>query len=434
MTGAWWRRTARAALGRRTRLRWVHLVLGGALLMPYFLLASVVLSAIPGANPFRSLGWQLITYAVALPPAAVTALFPLVRTLEATAARSLCGLPASAELATAPATSWDARSRTSIWYVLHLAVGGLVSAVTLALPPAALLLLFLPFAGASEARELGWPTAWDGAVAVAAPAAGLLLLAVVVATAVGAGALLARCAPGLLGAVPAERLAAAEARAARLASRNRLARELHDSVGHALSAVTLQASAARKVLDADPEFARQALAAIEETSRGAVGELDTVLGLLRDGGDGAAAATTPSPTLADLDGLLDRTRAAGVSVELTAPGPLGALPAVVSREAYRIVQEGLSNALRHAGQVPVRLRIAWTADEADEDGPRKELEISMENPVDGTAREQRTGGGRGLRGIAERTALLRGVCAWGPDGVDDEVWRLSVRLPLEVSR
>ncbi|QKV97923.1 histidine kinase [Streptomyces sp. NA02950] len=391
--------------------------------MPYFLLTTVILSVVvPRAHPFSSLGWQLVTFVAALPLTAVTALFPLVRPLEATAARSLCGLPDSAELAAGPATSWDARTRTSLWYALHLAVGGVVSGVTLSLPPAALLLFTLPFTGASNARELGWPTEFTGARTVVAPIAATALLAGVVAVAVGAGALLARCAPALLGPAPAERLAAAEERAARLASRNRLARELHDSVGHALSAVTLQASAARKVLDADPEFARQALAAIEETSRDAVGELDSVLGLLREGED--RAATAPSPTLADLAGLLDRTRAAGVTVELTAPSPLGALPPVVSREAYRIVQEGLSNTLRHAGPVPVRLRIG-------EDEQRKELEISMENPVDATVRGHRTDGGRGLRGIAERTTLLRGACDWGPAG---DVWRLTVRLPLEVSR
>ena len=110
----WWRRCARAALGRRARLRWVHLVLGGALLMPYYLLACVVLvAAVPGARPLDSLGWQLAAYAAALPPAVLTALFPLVRPLEATAARSLCGLPEPAELASGPATSWDARSRAS---------------------------------------------------------------------------------------------------------------------------------------------------------------------------------------------------------------------------------------------------------------------------------------------------------------------------------
>ncbi|GLV73930.1 MULTISPECIES: sensor histidine kinase [Streptomyces] len=421
MTGAWWRRAVRAALGRRAQLRWVHLVLGGALLMPYYLLTTVVFaSLVRGAEPFTSLRWQLATFASALPLAALTALFPLVRPLEATAARSLCGLPESAELATGPAGSWDARSRTSLWYALHLTTGGLVSALILSLLPAAALLVALPFTDASRADDLGWPYGFGAAPTALAPVVGLLLLAVVMGIAAGAGALLARWAPVLLGPAPAERLAAAERRAARLASRNRLARELHDSVGHALSAVTLQASAARKVLDTDPEFAREALAAIEETTRDAVGELDSVLGLLREGEDRPAAA--PSPTLRDLDGLLARTRAAGVTVELTAPDTLDRLPSVVSREAYRIVQEGLSNALRHAGRVPVRLRIA-------ED--RKKVEITMENPVNGAARARRPGGGRGLRGITERATLLRGTCAW--DTVDG-VWRLTVRLPVEASR
>ncbi|WP_064455795.1 sensor histidine kinase [Streptomyces hygroscopicus] len=421
MTGAWWRRAVRAALGRRAQLRWVHLVLGGALLMPYYLLTTVVFaSLVRGAEPFTSLRWQLATFASALPLTALTALFPLVRPLEATAARSLCGLPESAELATGPAGSWDARSRTSLWYALHLTTGGLVSALILSLLPAAALLVALPFTDASRADDLGWPYGFGAAPTALAPVVGLLLLAVVMGIAAGAGALLARWAPVLLGPAPAERLAAAERRAARLASRNRLARELHDSVGHALSAVTLQASAARKVLDTDPEFAREALAAIEETTRDAVGELDSVLGLLREGEDRPAAA--PSPTLRDLDGLLARTRAAGVTVELTAPDTLDRLPSVVSREAYRIVQEGLSNALRHAGRVPVRLRIA-------ED--RKKVEITMENPVNGAARARRPGGGRGLRGITERATLLRGTCAW--DTVDG-VWRLTVRLPVEASR
>ncbi|KUL57839.1 histidine kinase [Streptomyces violaceusniger] len=420
MTGAWSRRAVRAVAGRRAQLRWVHLVLGGALLMPYYLLTGVVFSMLlQDAVPFTSLPWQLGTFATALPLAVPTALLPLVRPLEATAARSLCGLPESAELAAGPAGSWDARARTLLWYGLHLAIGGLVSGLTLSLLPASALLVALPFTDGSYADE-GWPHAFASAPHALAPLAGVLLLGVIMGIAAAAGALLARCAPGLLGPAPAERLAAAEQRATRLAARNRLARELHDSVGHALSAVTLQASAARKVLDTDPDFAREALAAIEETTRDAVGELDSVLGLLREGEDRPAPA--PSPTLMDLDGLLARTRAAGVAVELTAPGSLDRLPPVVSREAYRIVQEGLSNALRHAGRVPVRLRIA--------EDPKK-VEITMENPVNGAGRARPTGGGRGLRGIAERATLLRGTCAW--DTVDG-VWRLTVRLPLEASR
>ncbi|MFE1934743.1 sensor histidine kinase [Streptomyces sp. NPDC059474] len=419
MTGAWWRRAVRAVTGRRAQLRWVHLVLGGALLMPYYLLTGVVFAMLlRDAVPFTSLVWQLGTFGLALPLAVPTALLPLVRPLEATAARSLCGLPESAELATGPAGSWDARARTLLWYGLHLAIGGLVSGLTLSLLPASAMLIALPFTDGSYVDE-GWPHAFASAPSALAPFAGVLVLGVIMGIAAAAGALLARCAPALLGPAPAERLAAAERRATRLAARNRLARELHDSVGHALSAVTLQASAARKVLDTDPDFAREALAAIEETTRNAVGELDSVLGLLREGEDRPAPA--PAPSLMDLDGLLARTRAAGVAVELTAPGALDRLPPVVSREAYRIVQEGLSNALRHAGRVPVRLRIA--------EDPKK-VEITMENPVNGATRARPTGG-RGLRGIAERATLLRGTCAW--DTVDG-VWRLTVRLPLEASR
>ncbi|WP_063731973.1 sensor histidine kinase [Streptomyces sp. RTd22] len=424
MTTLPWRRWTRAALGRRALLRWVHLVLGGALLMPYFLLTTVVLGLVVRSDDLlTSLPWQLLAFVAALPLAALTALFPLVRPLEATAARALCGLPESAEFAAGPAASWDARQRTALWYALHLAVGGVVSGLTLAVPPAAVLLMALPVTGTSYGADLGWPGAFDGGRAALAPAAGALLLAGVALAALGAGALLARCAPALLGPAPADRLAAAEERAARLASRNRLARELHDSVGHALSAVTLQASAARRVLDADPGFAREALEAIEETTRGAVAELDSVLGLLREESDGAGTGRAmPSPTLADLDALLARTRAAGVTVDLGGPPPDG-LPPVVSREAYRIVQEGLSNALRHAGPVPVRVRMTTNG---------SELEISMENPVSGAAaRARRTGGGRGLPGIAERAARLRGSCAWA---TVDGRWRLTVRLPLGAAR
>ncbi|MGP3950538.1 sensor histidine kinase [Streptomyces sp. 7N604] len=439
------RRTARALIGRRARLRWIHLVLGGALLMPYFLLASVAVGPLaPDRNVFTALPLQLAAYALALPVAALTAFFPLVRPLSVAAVRALCGVPAES-LAGGPAQSRAARIRTAVWYTLHLALGGVISGATLAVPPFSAVLVVLPlFAGLRDSR-LGVPEVFDGAGLALAPVAGVAVLIALAAVAAAAGALLARCAPALLGPTPADRLAVAEERAAALAQRNRVARELHDSVGHALSAVSLQASAARKVLDADPEFAREALAAIEETARRTVGELDTVLGLLREGedrgGEDDEGARAPGPTLAELGGLLDRTRAAGAAVEPTTLGELGGLPDVVSREAYRIVQEGLGNALRHAGQVPVRLRIAL--DEG-------ELEIRMENPVvarrdeagraeadrakaDRSAKTGRSegGGGRGLRGIAERAALLHGSSSAGEDG---GVWRLTVRLPVEAAR
>jgi signal transduction histidine kinase len=407
MNGAALRRGPRALA-----LRWVHLLLGGALLMPYFLLMTVAIGvAFPDADLSTHLGWQLLAYVLCFPLVALTGVFPLARPLEADAARALSGVSG---LAAGPARSWAARRRTAVWFTAHVGIGGLLSGMTLAVPPMVAVLLILPFSGGLREGRVGerlgvlsdhpWP----------APLAGLLLLAALIAAAAGAGALLARLAPALLGPTPADRLAAAERRAADLAARNRLARELHDSVGHALSTVTLQAGAARKVLDADPAFAGDALAAIEEAARGAVAELDTVLGLLRDED---SATKTPSPTLADLDALLDRTRSAGLTVELDRAGTGPGLPAVVSREAYRIIQEGLSNALRHAGPVPLTLRITTT---------EGELTISMENPAPRTG-GPRPGGGRGLRGIAERATLLGGATEWG---TSDGIWHLTTRFPL----
>ncbi|MEK2476741.1 sensor histidine kinase [Streptomyces noursei] len=412
-----------AALGRRARLRWVHLLLGGALLMPYYLVTNVLVAVVwPESGGFlsTSLGWQFTIFALALIPGAATALHPLVRPLVSGPARALCGVP-GAGLETGPSRSWAARGRTALWYTLHLLTGGLVSGVSLAVPPLALMLIAVPVTGMLGGGRMPWGLGRSGASWwLLAPLAGIGLLAGVLALSWAAGALLARCAPVLLGPTAADRLAAAEQHAMQLALRNRLARELHDSVGHALSAVTLQAVAARRVLDVDLEFVRQALAAIETTTREAVGELDTVLGLLREEGP---TDTAPAPTLTGLDALLERTRAAGAALTLDAPTALDRIPPVVSREAYRIVQEGLGNALRHADQAPIRLRIA-VHDDA--------LEIDVENPIEPTTgpAPRRRGGGRGLPGIAERARLLRGEALFGEHG---GVWRLAVRLPLSGS-
>ncbi|MFD7625325.1 sensor histidine kinase [Streptomyces sp. NPDC059851] len=424
-------------LGARARLRWVHLVLGGALLMPYFLLAQVFVGVLAGGvNALASTPLIFIAYGFSVPLAAATAVFGLVRQMSVVAVRALCGVPGEL-LAEGPARSWAARGRTAVWWSLHLGVGALVSGMSLAVPPMAVVMILLPFV--SALREVPVGSGWLSTAAdpYVAPFLGFGLLAGLVLCAAGAGALLARLAPVLLGPTPADRLAAAEERAADLAVRNRLARELHDAVGHALSAVTLQAVAARRVLDSDPAFVREALAAIEDTTRRTVGELDTVLGLLRDG-DPARPDAAPAPTLAaDLGGLLDRTRASGTTVSAHQdPGPVGdwaQLPAIASREAYRIVQEGLSNALRH-GTGPVELHITVTdrGDARDvpggKDSAHRSLEITMTNPPGtGEGAPPRTAGGRGLHGAAERAALLGGRVDAGPH---DGMWRLRAVLPL----
>lgn len=429
----WTRRVrewAGRALGARARLRWVHQILGGALLMPYLLVAQVgVGMAAGGVNAMNSIGLTLIAYAAALPLAAVTGLVGLVRPLSVAAVRAMCGVPGDT-LAEGQARSWATRWRASAWWTLHLGVGAVVSGVSLAAPPMAVVLIVLPLSDTLRGSHLGMGRLSTTAGAFVAPVLGVGLLAGVVLCAAGAGAQLARLAPVLLGPTAADRLAAAEERAADLAVRNRLARELHDAVGHALSAVTLQAGAARRVLDSDPGFVREALAAIEDTTRRTVGELDAVLGLLRDG-DPARADAAPAPTLAaDLDGLLARSRAGGTAITAEQhPGPAGdwaQLPAIASREAYRIVQEGLSNALRHgAGPVALRIRV-HTSDR------HRELEITMTNPTAQSptpraGEERRTTGGRGLRGAAERAALLGGRVEAGPY---DGGWRLRASLPL----
>ncbi|MFD4833024.1 sensor histidine kinase [Streptomyces uncialis] len=418
-----------ALYGRRALRRWTHLVLGGALSMPYYLVGSVVLVSLGteiGGPAFLGPPHVLALMA-GLPLAAVTALFPPTRPLSVTAVRALCGIGDGTELADGPARSGAARGRTAVWFTLHLAVGAVTSGTTLAVVPFASVVLLLPVFPGLRTGPLGELYRGGGAWAlVLSPLAGAAMLLLLAGCVALAGALLARAAPALLGPAPADRLAEAERRAADLAVRGRLARELHDSVGHALSAVTLQAVAARKVLDTDPGFVREALAAIEETTRRTVGELDAVLGVLRDTGE--RGTTAPPPTLeTDLDGLLRRTRAGGALIDTTLdPGPhgFGALPPQVSREAYRIVQEALSNALRHAG---AGVRVDLTVTVADGN-----LDITAHNPLPRPAdTAPRPGGGHGLRGIADRARLLGGRTE---SGAREDRWLLRVRLPLRAPR
>ncbi|MFJ2810595.1 sensor histidine kinase [Kitasatospora sp. NPDC087271] len=408
------RRAAGALLGRRARLRWVHLVLGGALLMPYWLLSVVMLGALnPDQGQLRQTLLQLTALFTSLPMAAATALVPTVRALEGAAARALCAAQRPEELAAGPARSWAARRRTALWYALHLFFGGVVAGMTLGGTPFAVVLL-LSFTRTEDLARY-WEGRFPGWM-LTGPALGLALLLLIVATSAGCGALLARWAPALLGPTPEERLAAAERRATVLAQRNRLARELHDSVGHALSAVGIQASAAARVLRTDPDFAAEAIQAIERTTRAAVAELDAVLGLLRE--EEADADRPAGPTLGGLDDLLRQLARTGVTVDAELAPGLARLPAGVSREAYRIVQEGLTNVLRHAGPAPAGLRVVLA-------GGR--LEIELTNPL-GPARPSRPGGGRGLRGIGERATALRGGSTAGPSE-DGTTWRLAVWLP-----
>jgi len=204
----------------------------------------------------------------------------------------------------------------------------------------------------------------------------------------------------------------------RLAHRNRLARDLHDSIGHTLTATTIQAAVASTLIDSDPQRARQTLGSIEQASRTALEDLDHVLGVLREDGE-RVPSPRPQQTLVDLGALLQRVSDAGTPVDATVTGDLDRVPAPVSREAYRIVQEGLTNAMRHPGQVTVRINV----------GPDR-LDIELTNPV-ATPIATKRQGGRGLAGIAERVHVLRGEVSAGPADEDTGLtWRLAAWLPL----
>jgi signal transduction histidine kinase len=227
---------------------------------------------------------------------------------------------------------------------------------------------------------------------------------------VGLGKLVTALARRLLGPSAAERLAALEERTEQLLERNRIARELHDSIGHALTVAVVQAGAARAAGDAD--FTARALSAIEETGRTALEDLERVLGVLRE----ADRPVGSRPTLGDADRLLESARASGAKVDAEVSGPLERVPGPVSREGYRILQESLTNVLRHAGPVPVRVRMSVV------DGM---LDLEVRNPLDAGVRGP--GRGSGLRGIRERAALLGGRARTGPD---EGEWRVHVSLPL----
>jgi signal transduction histidine kinase len=413
-------RVALAPLVRgSTYRRGVYLLLGGVVLLPYVLLgfAFAGLLRAPGEVPRAVTALLLV---VTVPIAVVPAFLRGTRALEIVAARGLLGVDLADPAAREPAgVDRETRLRSALWFALHLVTGGAVALALVAALPMALVFIARQFgldAGALAGVRLGpldeHDTLWLSLV-------GLALLLVVVYAVAGLGALAALMAPALLGPSPGERIAALEARAGQLAERNRLARELHDSVGHALTVTTLQAAAARRLLDSDPEFVRGALAAIEEAGRAAAEDLDDVIGLLREREDGRPA---PQPTLSDLDRLVGEARAAGLEVDVRVGGPVGQVPAVVSREGYRIVQEGLTNVIRHAGRVPVSLRLG-VAD--------RTLEIDLTNPVGGAAARADAGtadrgGGRGLHGMRERVALLGGRMTAGLDGGR---WRVAVRLP-----
>ncbi|KGH48319.1 hypothetical protein IN07_02790 [Modestobacter caceresii] len=337
-----------------------------------------------------------------LPLLALLAAVPVVRRSEGVQARALV-LPGDDDVTVEPSRSWSDRARLLGWLVVRVELGVLAGQLAAVAVAAAWSLLGLPSARWPAASVPGW---------VGLPLALLLVIALVYALA-ALGALLAAAARHLLHPSAAERLAAQRARTERLLERTRLAAELHDSIGHALTVTLLQAGAAREVAGRDPAFVDGALRAIEDCARQAADDLERVLGLLRD----TTRPPVAAPTLADLDRLVRSAEAAGAQVDLHVTGRVADLPGQLSEEGYRIVQEALTNALRHAGPVPVRLQV-----EVGGGG----LVVDVRNPVP-AALPATAGTGSGVPGLQHRVAALGGTAEAGRV---DGGWRVAVRLPV----
>jgi signal transduction histidine kinase len=199
----------------------------------------------------------------------------------------------------------------------------------------------------------------------------------------------------------ADRLRRERADAMREATRQeraRIARELHDIVTHNVSMMVIQAGAARKVLDKAPEDARDALLAVEQGGRAALGELRGVMGLLA--ADDAEDALTPQPGLGELPPLIDRVRDAGVDVTVTTSGDRCPLPAGLELAAYRVVQEALTNTVKHASGARATVDVAYAPDG---------LRITVTDTGGPPTPEAATSTGRGLAGLRERLAVYGGT-------------------------
>jgi signal transduction histidine kinase len=206
-----------------------------------------------------------------------------------------------------------------------------------------------------------------------------------------------------------------DARRAIEEERSRITRELHDVLAHSVSVMTVQASAVRRLLKPEQEREREALLTVEETGRQALAEMRRLVGIMRTEAEPAALA--PQPGIGTLPQLVEQVRQSGLPVELTVEGTPVKLPAGVDLSAYRIVQEALTNTLKHAGPAHAWVAVRYAGEDV-------EIEVANDGITDG----ENAGGGHGLVGMRERVALCGGELQSGPRPGGG--FRIAARLPV----
>ncbi|WP_433379798.1 sensor histidine kinase [Actinoplanes sp. CA-142083] len=379
---------------------WVELIWGAAAFSA--LRAHSGLPGMPTGLPGPSAwGWALVTVAVvsALAAGALARRRPLA---------GVCVLVVSAvAIVTVVGQRGLASSLESSLTLFLFAADLVLGYVVVTQPPWAWLAAAVPVLAALPVAGYlsGAPTHWTVGVAYA-------VLPALVAGLVGFSIRQARD--------YARRLSEQTAAQAVIAERLRISRELHDHVAHSVGVIALQAGAAARVMDTQPDRAREAMRAVEATSRDTLSGLRRMVGGLRVSGDGPAESPPlhPAPSLADVDDLVVTTGAAGIEVDLCWAGDRRPLPADVELSAYRIIQESLTNVLRHADVAACRVLVEFHP-----------AELAIEVTDDG-----RGGGsgppGYGLAGLRERVALLHGTMTAGPRPAGG--FQVAARLPVEM--
>jgi signal transduction histidine kinase len=238
-------------------------------------------------------------------------------------------------------------------------------------------------------------------------------------------------APGIFGIAFGARtksLRAAEARSRQLElerreaiadERARIARELHDVIAHSVSVMTVQAGAAEEMLKVDPARAVEPVRAVQETGRQALVEMKRLVGVLREGDDEIGLA--PQPGIGDVERLVEQMREAGLDVQLEVQGTPRPMPIGVDLSAYRVIQEGLTNSLKHGGGAPAAVTLRFEDDT-----------LAVEVTDRGRAARRTNGGGHGLVGMRERVGIFGGTFEAGPQ--DGGGFAVRALLPLQGAR
>lgn len=398
--------------------RLLVLLIGGVIAVPY---VAVVIWVVTASNQPGNQSGSLVIIAVGIIVfllLCIPAFLAVIRALERTLAEQLLEL----SIPTPPRRPRMAdRLRGALFYFGHTFAGALLLFTIVVLIPSAIVLSTDP----EQAHELSngligtqanTAVTVLPAVMVQVLAVGLLL--VCIAIIVAEGYFLPNYALILLGPSTADRDELAGRERVRRFRRTVLAREVHDSIGHALTVTTMQAAVAKRALQTDPTTAEAAVDEIARTGREAVAELDHVLALLRSeaelGADGESdTARPPRRTIHDIERLAEEARSVGHPTRLSVVGDTGALSPVIVDELHRIVREVVTNSLRHSSAP--ELSVAITVEVED-------VTVLASNPS--TAKSVRPG--RGLTGIRDRVEVLGGRARWR---VSEGMWSLEAALP-----